>query len=137
MVEHRRFWVMTLVGFALLTLAFGWSVNRYFVDKNITAAAQRLELYGNLRREAMQRYLDTAEAELRFWSSTEELHAAQSYFRHRWQELVAAGGDPEARLRELYIEENPHPIGQRRELRCGVPFRNSHIASPLCVGGSH
>ena len=116
MVSGRRFWTLSLVGFAVITLLLGWAVNRYYVEQRIALSAERLLLLSVLRREAMQRYLDTAEAELRFWSANPQILAAQKYFRDRWQQTVAEGGDPAARLRALYIEQNPYPPGRRRDL---------------------
>ena len=111
----RRFWIVALGGLALVTLALGWGINRYYIQQQIAQTEERLMLLSTLRREAMERYLDTAEAELHFWSKNEELLGAQKYFKDRWQEYVAAGGDPEQTLRQLYIEQNPYPLGQRRE----------------------
>ena len=112
----KRFWVLTLGSLAVVTLLVGWVVNGYYIERQIAQSSDRLMLLSTLRREAMARYLDTAEAELRFWSGSQRIHEVQAYFKARWQEYEATIGDPGARLRELYIENNPHQLGQRREL---------------------
>jgi hypothetical protein len=103
----KRFWLTVLAGMAVLTLAIGWGVNRYLIDQRIEFASERLLLLSNLRREALERYFATAEAELRFWSSSEELVNRQLWLNQAWEVVTAAGLDPEARLRQHYIEQRP------------------------------
>jgi methyl-accepting chemotaxis protein len=112
---NRQFWLYTLGGLALVTLVLGWGINRYFIDQRLLALEARLVLQNNLRREALSRYLETAEAELRFWSTNSTLVGYQHYLSLAWDEAIARGVDPEARLRQVYIDENPYPLGERRK----------------------
>lgn len=110
---NRRFWFTTLGVLAVLTLVLGWGVNRHFMDQRIAELDERLMLQNSLRREALLRYLGTAEAEMRFWSTNPELVRVQRFLSVAWDEAVARGVDPEAALRKVYIEDNPFPAGER------------------------
>jgi methyl-accepting chemotaxis protein len=111
-----RFWLSTLGGLALVTLSIGWATNSYFVDQRITQASERLLLLSNLRREALHRYLDTTEAELRFWSLSDQLIEQQLWLNDAWNRALEAGRDPEQRLKLFYVENNPNPQGERQNL---------------------
>jgi len=112
-MSEKKFWLATLSGLAVVTLVMGFFANQYYLEKRIEEVSGRLLLLSNLRREALQRYLDTAEAELNFWSANRKLIVAQTYFRDRWQEVEAEGQNPEAIIRKLYRDDNPYPQGQR------------------------
>jgi methyl-accepting chemotaxis protein len=114
-MSTRRFWLTTLGGLMLLTLCIGWASNSYFINQRIAAASDRLMLLSNLRREALHRYLDTAEAELRFWSINRELIGQQLWLVDAWNKAVDEGRDPEQRLKLFYVENNPYPAGERRK----------------------
>ncbi len=111
----RKTWIVIVVGLALFTLSIGWGVNRYLIDQRIAFASDRLLLLSNLRREALERYFDTAEAELRFWASNPKILEQQLWINEAWQKAVDEGRDPEQRLRKFYIDDNPYPLGERRQ----------------------
>lgn len=113
-MSNRRLWIVVLSALAILTLGVGWGVNSYLIDKRIGSATERLMLLGTLRREALERYLDTAEAELSFWAVNEFLLAQQAWIVSAWGEGVAAGRDPAAYLRQVYIEGIASPRGERQ-----------------------
>jgi methyl-accepting chemotaxis protein len=71
-----------------------------------------LALLGTLRRDALERYLDTAEAELGFWGANDFLLEQQVWIVAAWQDGIAAGRDPAAFLREVYINGKSSPLGQ-------------------------
>ena len=115
-MSSRRFWLGTLGGLAIITLSIGWATNSYFIDQRIAQASERLLLLSNLRREALHRYLDTTEAELRFWSLSEELIEQQLWLVDAWRRALEEGRDPEQRLKLFYVENNPYPQGERGKL---------------------
>lgn len=106
-MSNRRFWVLVLTGLALVTLVIGVAINTYLVDKRIERAAERLLLLGSLRRDALERYLDTARAELVFWSANEFLLEQQAWIVTAWQEAVAAGRAPASYLQQMYTGDKP------------------------------
>ncbi len=114
-MNSRRVWIAIIGGMALLTLSIGWGVNRYLIEERIEFASERLQLLSNLRREALERYFATAEAEMRFWSTSEELINQQLWINDAWNDAVDEGRDPEERLKLFYIENNPYPLGERRK----------------------
>lgn len=111
-----RFWIKTLAGLMVITLLIGWAANSYYIDQRISFASERLLLLNQLRREALHRYLDTTEAEIRFWSLNPELISQQLWLVDAWNEAVEKGRDPEQALKRLYIDNNPHPAGERNTL---------------------
>lgn len=128
-MADRRFWLYTLGSLALTTLLLGWGINRYFIDQRIEKLEQRLVLQNSLRRGSLLRYLETAEAELRFWSTNPELVGYQRFLTLAWSEAVALGTDPEQRLRKVYIEQNPYPEGERGrfiDVPQSSPYRTMH-----------
>ncbi len=86
-MSEKRFWVLTLSGLALLTVMVAFFANHYYIDQRVQLASDRLLLLSNLRRGALDRYLETTAAELSFWSANRKLIVAQTYFRNRWQEF--------------------------------------------------
>lgn len=116
-MSSRRAWLVIIGGMALITLASGWGINRYLIDQRIDFASERLLLLSNLRREALERYFATAEAELRFWASSAELVKQQQWLNDAWNGAVEAGRNPEERLKQFYIEDNPHPLGERNKFK--------------------
>ena len=113
-MSRRRLWMVVIGSLALVTLVVGWGANTYLIDKRIERAEERLVLLGTLRRDAMERYFDTAEAELSFWSANDFLLAQQAWIVSAWHEGVAAGRDPAAYLRQMYIDGNASPLGERQ-----------------------
>jgi methyl-accepting chemotaxis protein len=113
-MNKRRFWMAVIAGLALVTLIIGWGVNAYLINGRITRAEERLVLLGTLRRDALERYLDTAEAELSFWAANDFLLAQQAWIVSAWREGVSAGRDPASYLRQTYIDGSPSPVGERQ-----------------------
>ena len=111
----RRGWSLLILGLALVTLLIGWAVNRHLIDKNIEQASQNMLLLTDLRRQALERYFKTAEAELRFWAAREDLIQQQQWLNDAWVRAVAEGRDPEQGLQHYYIDNNPYPPGERRK----------------------
>lgn len=114
-MANRRFWLYSLGILTLITLLSGWGVNRYLIDQRVDTLEARLMLQNNLRREALARYLETAEAELRFWSTNATLVGYQHYLSLAWNDAIERGVDPQQRLRQVYMEENPYPARERRK----------------------
>jgi methyl-accepting chemotaxis protein len=134
-MSSRRFWALTLGGLAVVTLLAGWLANRYIVDRRVEDIESRLLLVNNLRRAALSRYLETAEAELRYWSTNPDLVGFQRFMAIAWQESRGRGVDPEKRLREVYITNNPFPAGERAKFSDtpqATPYRTVHaLLHPL------
>jgi methyl-accepting chemotaxis protein len=72
----------------------------------------RLVLLNELRRGALTQYFATAEAELRFWSSSPDIVGAQ----RQLQEIWSTGGSVASSARQHYIDKNPNPAGYFRNL---------------------
>ena len=114
MKTHRRFWLGWALALAALTAVAAWGISQWNLSRYTQAVSDRLVLLGELRRGALQQYLDTASAELRFWSTSPGLLAMHQRLVQEWVVDDDAGHARE--LRRLYIHDNPHPLGQRADL---------------------
>jgi methyl-accepting chemotaxis protein len=66
-----------------------------------------------LRRSALEDFLETMYSEVVLWSERPGLRDAALELQRAWDELP---GDPAETLRRLYIDENPYPLGERHRL---------------------
>ena len=110
-----RGWSLLILGLAVVTLLIGWAVNRHLIDRNIEQASQNMLLLTDLRRQALERYFKTAEAELRFWAARDDLIQQQQWLNGAWVQALAEGKNPEKMLQHRYIDGNPYPPGERRK----------------------
>jgi methyl-accepting chemotaxis protein len=107
-------WLLALFTVAFIAVGLAW--NKHHIDAEVARVGDRLLLLSNLRRQALESYFGTAEAELRFWSLSEDLLGWQREFSSDWLTYSRLVGDPQATLQELYIYGNPYPWGQLHEL---------------------
>jgi len=119
-MSSRRFWVAVFTSLTLVTFGIGWGVNTYLIDKRIELAGERLALLGTLRRDALERYVDTAAAELSFWGANDFILEQQAWIVAAWQEAVAAGRDPAAYLRKTYTEGDSSSRGQKQTKNAAI-----------------
>jgi len=134
-VSAVRFWTLAALGCGLLLALFAWGFAQWHLGKHSAVVSERLLLLGELRRGAVQRYFSTVQAELRFWSSSQEIIAIQSDLLDVWQREGEAAS---ARLH--YVDHNPHPAGEYRALddagdgsRYSELHRGLHEAARLFV----
>ncbi len=78
-----------------------------------SATEAKLEAVLGARHTALSHYLDAIRADLRLQSSNPIVHDALGAFIDGWQAL---DGNPTETLQSLYIEDNPHPTGQKENL---------------------
>lgn len=79
----------------------------------VAASSEKLEGIAGSRSEELKQYLESIQADLRFQAGNPEVRRALRAFRAGWQAL---DGDPTRTLQRLYIQENPHPTGQKENL---------------------
>jgi methyl-accepting chemotaxis protein len=127
-MSSRRRWSLLILGLAAVTLVTGWVVNQQLINRNIEQASQNMLLLSDLRRQALERYFETAEAELRFWAAREDLIQQQEWLNAEWVRAVAEGKNPEQRLQNYYIENNPYPLGERRKLNERADLDTPYLA---------
>jgi methyl-accepting chemotaxis protein len=101
-----RFWIISALGLAVLLGLLVWGLLQWNLTNYTRMVADRLVLLAELRRGAVEQYLDTAQAELRFWSTNEEMLDAQASLIALWENPAAA-----EQVRHSYVEGNPNPEG--------------------------
>jgi len=105
-----------MVAIALVTgssLAF----SAFFVANGIVKnqAEQRLTAAAANAHDALKNYLNSVAEDLRVFSSRFEIATAIDDFSGAIRSMKAQG-DPTALLQDAYIEQNPHPLGERQLL---------------------
>ena len=78
-----------------------------------TATAAKLEAVLSARQSALSGYLDSIRADLRVQASNPIMHGALDDFTRGWGDLE---GNRTETLQRLYIDDNPHPIGEKQRL---------------------
>jgi len=101
-----RFWVTSAVSVALLLGLLIWGLLQWNLTNYSQMVGDRLMLLVELRRGAIEEYLDTAQAELRFWSTNKEMLDAQVSLLELWEQPSVA-----EQVRHAYVEANPNPPG--------------------------
>ncbi|MEP0202649.1 MAG: cache domain-containing protein [Halioglobus sp.] len=76
--------------------------------------ADRLQLLNELRRGALEQYFATAEAELTFWGTSNDIVDAQIRLNEVWAQT--SSNAVSSAVRTDYITNNPNPVGKYREL---------------------
>lgn len=105
---------MFIVGAAIIA-ATAVGISSYInassqVSENATS---KLTAVHEAREAELIRYLESIEQDLKFVSESPLTLAALSEFSLGWNAL---GGNPTETLQRLYIDENPHPTGQKENL---------------------
>ena len=101
-----RFWLGWAAGLGLLLGLVVWGLLQWNLASYSQLVADRLLLLAELRKGAVQQYFSTADAELRFWSTNQDMLAAQTSLIELWDSDTTAG-----QLRQSYVEGNPSPPG--------------------------
>jgi methyl-accepting chemotaxis protein len=128
----RRFWFLAALVLAVVFAAATYSLAQHLTDRALERASVRLQLLNTLRKQALLDYFETAETELTFWSLNQDLLDKQAELVRRWKAYADSRGDPGARLHEVYVEANPYPPNQRRQLSdAGDGSRYSELHAEL------
>ncbi|NNG02781.1 MAG: HAMP domain-containing protein [Inquilinus sp.] len=90
-----------------------------------TAIDSKLSAVLEIRAAALRDYLASLEQDMRIVANDPTVHEALDAFTGSW---AALGANPAARLQRLYIEDNPHPTGQKENLDA-APDRSAYSAA--------
>ena len=112
MTPRSKFAVMAVM-LALLVAGSGVWVDRQIRNAELEQFTEKFALLGTLRKSALETYLDTVRGEMTFWSVSPTLRRASQELQNGWNAL---GQDVTKRLHQLYIDDSPYPLGERRLL---------------------
>ncbi len=100
---------------AAVTLALGIGGANYWQAKEATFAeiGDRLSAVQETRATELSAYLASIEQDIRFTATNPTVHAAVTDFSNAWRMIP---GNHTETLQRLYIEDNPHPTGQKENL---------------------
>lgn len=112
-MSRRRWMLGSTLGLAVLLALASLTADDLLGDRKIAAARDEFALLQALRRGALEEYFSTVRAEIKFWSLNEEVRRGLADLEAGWKKLGDSAG---AKLRALYITDNPYPLGWRRQL---------------------
>ena len=101
---------------AVAGAAVGLAVFRGAGTELRAAAEDKYRALFEVRRAALLDYLVSVREETRFWNKNRVMREALLDFRAAWAELPEA----QATLQRLYIDENPHPLGEKDNLEAAA-----------------
>lgn len=107
-----KFGLVSLAGCVILGLAIGSAAVFQSSSAAREAAENRLTAIASERANALSSYLDTIQVDLLTTSHHAGTVDAVVDFSEAWEQL----NRPMADLQRLYIEDNPHPTGQKENL---------------------
>lgn len=108
----RRSVAAALAALTLIVVLFAAYVRA--VRSEMDDASGYLLTLMELRRSALEDYLETIRSEVVLWSRRETLHRAIVELEQGWDRLP---GDRTETLQRLYSDENPFPDGERQRLQ--------------------
>ena len=120
---------MSLMIGALVLLALtALSISSYVVTRQVIQKAVAGELVErrDSARAGFEAYLEVISQDLTLWSELNVTEAAMRRFSSGWTDL---SGDQLSTLQRLYIEDNPHPTGQKDGLELaadGSSYSSAH-----------
>ena len=112
MSSSWRFWLISVAALTAISAATVIGFSHWTVARQSASTADRLMLLAELRRGAVEQYLATASAELKFWSTSPQILEVYSRLVATWRSEVASASSQ----RKSYIHDNPFPLGERAQL---------------------
>ncbi len=109
---------VVIAGLAVIAAAVTGTFTYFSASESMMRAAEeKLSALGEARKRALANYMDAIRQDLRFQASNPQIRQALESFTWAWQEMGAeTAGKPGARLRKLYIDDNPNPVGEKENL---------------------
>lgn len=105
---------MLIIGLVMVAvLSVSILADRQSSSALIEKAEDELLAMADARRETLSSYLDGISQDLRYQASSPMTLDALRQFTAAYQEL---GANAEAELQRLYIDDNPHPTGEKEKL---------------------
>jgi len=115
MARSRTLDICIIAGFALLIgVIAGFVVERYARTRVVDAAFDRMRLFHDLRKAAVEDFMRSMSSDIRAMSRNGRIIGAVKSFDASWNGIGA--GAPQS-LRRLYIDENPYALGERALLK--------------------
>lgn len=103
-----------IIGVALIVgAAVGLVVERYTRDRVMDAAFDRMRLFHDLRKAAVEDYMRSMSSDLRAMSHNGRMISAVQRFDDAWSKI---GPEAPETVRQLYIDKNPYGLGEREML---------------------
>lgn len=108
-----KFGLIGLIGCFVLGLVLGSATIWKSQEASRVAAEEQLSSLAFSREEALRDYLNSIDNDIVTTASNPNTANALTAFQQGWSLI---GNAPETVLQELYIESNPHPLGEKENL---------------------
>ena len=108
-----KFGLIGLIGCALLGAVLGTTSVVRGQAASQAAAEDRLTTVANSRALALESYLGTIQGDIDVVATNPNTLTSLRAFRDGWREL---GSNASGQLRRAYIDNNPHPLGEKENL---------------------
>jgi len=118
--------VISAVTSALLLGGFAYSVAS---DRLRTAAHDKLVALADARAASVQSYIEGLEGDIALTANTRSMRDAVVALNNGWR-IETERGEPAARLRQRYVDDNPHPQAERYKLEkaeSGAMYDMAHL----------
>ncbi len=112
--NHLRRGILILTAALIVGVVTGGLVYRNDRDTHMSEAFSLLSLYHDLRKAKLEDYMRSKASDVRAMGRSHQVTEALEQLELGWSQL---GGEAAGYLRRLYIDDNPFPIGERRNLR--------------------
>jgi methyl-accepting chemotaxis protein len=113
MLRRLLLWTVMIVAAVAAATAGGIAAERYLQQTALDDAFARLRLFHELRRAALEDYLQSMASDVRAASENPAVVDAAEKLGFAWSTL---GPDARKTLSRQYIDENPYPAGERDQL---------------------
>ena len=113
LIKAKPFLIGLITLMLLSTLGVSLGFYQQQKQKAISEVSSQLTLALELRHTAIDRFFHTIQSEILFWSKNESLNKNTRTLIAGWREL---GSNAANKLRDDYIENNPHPVGEKQQL---------------------
>ena len=123
-----KFGLIVVAGCVALGAVLGVAASLESRATSRGAAELRLSALASERRNILIDYLESIEADLSLTAANPNTHRALAAFSEGWNDL---GSGAQARLQDLYITQNPHPLGEKENLDAaadGSAYSQAHAA---------
>ncbi len=106
--------VVSTVGLVLVALAgVGFLVYERAGDQLMEDTGEKYVALMQLRRDALQRYMDRVSSEVTYFAGDRNVREILADLGSAWKRLGRKG---RIKIRNAYVEGNPHPVGERQKL---------------------
>ena len=125
---------LVMIVLAIMNTGVLFFVSKHFAEEGaVSAAKSKLTAVKAAKKHALLSYLQMIEQDLDAVATNDYTKEAILDFNQAWNEM---GGNQMKRLQDLYINNNPHPLGEKNALdfaKDGSSYSSTHAKYHPCL----